>query len=91
MINPWNPDILALPSNADDNGRRGEQLVIAACKLCRYWHCGGDREKHAVGQCRIKPPVVVVMTQLAQYPETHFPITVAEEWCGAGTTEESAK
>lgn len=58
--------------------------LMISCSECRFWlHMPNDA---STGQCRFNPPVVLYATaqgtQGAEYPDTHFPVTYALQWCG---------
>ena len=52
------------------------------CANCYFWKApAGDQ-----GQCCFNPPVLLYATQqgiqAAEYPQTMFPVTYGNEWCG---------
>ncbi len=56
------------------------------CNQCKFWS-GRDTNPNATnglkyGECRRNAPVVIVLSMPAQYPESHFPVTTEDLWCG---------
>lgn len=57
-----------------------KQTLISRCSTCKFWD--GDSEKSSGAFCRINAPVVLCTMPGQQFPETHFPVTGRNEWCG---------
>lgn len=58
----------------------------ANCATCRSWN---ERERRAYGECRRRPPVVIIEGK-GSGPRTLFPMVEGRMWCGEHSLAHSA-